>query len=246
MTHFIQQIQAYDEALEINLNTQILNVQIKDAENIGENLHAQVSKLHLLTQSYAILKKDAYALQALQLGALQPTFHAIQALYKVVYKIWQQHKEMLRQEDKFTELLSMIQRYNNEFEQMLTQSWHTLKNRWLESFEVPRAELIKIAHLPGQQAEWSRNYQEQLKNFNTLTKQLPRDDSILIQIQQQVDQLQQIKSKMDIHIPIAVQQFLAQFHNSSFGVSMQSLTPEILQWLQDNAYLNKFVIQRER
>ena len=51
---------------------------------------------------------------------------------------------------------------------------------------------------------------------------------------------------MDIHIPIAVQQFLAQFHNSSFGVSMQSLTPEILQWLQDNAYLNKFVIQRER
>lgn len=239
-----QQVEVFKEALENNIDVQNLQNKIADTRVMNDKFSAYVNNFRTLAISYQILRGYSYAGTVfLDLESLKGRFLHAQYLLDKVKNVWKSKKENLRQDESFSDLLSHLEVCCNELKDHLHQNWCKYVESWKVGFDVPQTLLREIANIPGQ-TELCSAYSDLLLKFNQLVKSLPQQKETLGLIEKYVEQLTELKSKMQFDIPENVKSFFANFKYSTDTVSLHLLTPEVFQWLYNKQLLNSFSVQR--
>lgn len=239
-----QQVDIFKEAFENNANVQNLQKKISDTRVMNDKFSTCVNSLRTLAISYQILRGYSYAGTIfLDSESLKGRFLHAQDLLDKVRNVWQGKKELLRQDESFSDLLSHLEVCCNELKDHLQQNWYKYVDSWKNGFDVPQMLLKEIANIPGQ-TELCSAYFDLMAKFNQLIKSLPQQKETLGLIERYVEQLTKLKAKMQFDIPENVKLFFANFKNSIDTVSLQLLTPEVFEWLHKKQLLNSFSVQR--
>ncbi|QYJ70315.1 hypothetical protein K0H59_14930 [Shewanella sp. FJAT-51649] len=243
MTNLIEQLNELVDQLSINnsaenAKTEIdsLNKVSKQASNIASPLtrlcrvHAALSIIDIDLAQPPIFDEEIYE----QLKTSTATIESL-------LQLWEQNGD-LSQGEQLDNALSSCKVTITKVTEIEEQVWH----KWSES-------LKQRALLAESLLESQRNLsavKEVVKNFRSFSEQLlnllssmPDDEALVIKCQELAKQMEELKGQMEFDIPKDVEHFLNEF---SFNgqPSLKSLTPDVLEWLNEKNMLGNFILRQ--
>ncbi|MDH6027226.1 hypothetical protein [Vibrio splendidus] len=155
-----------------------------------------------------------------------------------------EHKNNVRNSEgqEWAKLHAEMESLTEGFKQHVNPAWEIYVRELREGWYVDESLLTSQMHINERKRLFDSYFREK-NEFEKETKRIPNSQQKLDDIHQRHERLLEMREKMDLKIPPAVNEFLIA-SGRSHGAPLHLLTEEVLAWLTKNDDVSRYHIKR--
>lgn len=227
---------------QLQRKTQIRN----DYMFLTKHLAEAVGKLQLQSGAYLLLLDNKNfdgtdtIIAAMQDDPVAKVSFALQTFRQA----FTEHKNNVRNSEgqEWAKLHAEMESLTERFKQHVNPAWEIYVKELSDCWRVEESLLTSQMHIDERKRLFDSYFREK-NEFEKETKRIPNSQQKLDDIHQRHERLLEMREKMDLKIPTAVNEFLMASGRSQ-GAPLHLLTGEVLTWLAENDDVSHYHIKR--
>ena len=246
MSTFKQQVNDWQQQLDINAQGENTRYQINQVDSIREPLHKSGDSLKRRLAEAKALREGISDQSDVQLRWSEETEEQRQlalACLQVFRARWDALGPDSRQQDAFGDVCSSLEALVTRIDSEVRECWMSWKQQQQLAWALEETVLEDVRAIPGQES-LADNYMAARSRFSELSRQIPGLAETVRQLTRLTDQMVETRGQMNFDVPDEVRAFLDALNHGKAPLNL--VTPAVLEWLSQRALLESFQIERTR
>lgn len=247
MSTFKQQVNDWQQQLEINAQGENTRYQIDQVDSIREPLYKSGESLKRRLAEAEALREGISDQSDVQLCWSEETQEQRQralACLQVFRARWDALGADSRQQDAFGDVRSCLEALVTRVDSEVRECWLSWKQQQQQAWALEETVLEGVRAIPGQES-LTDDYLAARNRFSALSRQIPAEAETVRQLTRLTDQMVELRGQMDLSTtPDDVSAFLDALNQGKAPLKL--VTPEVLEWLSQRSLLDRYEVERSR
>jgi hypothetical protein len=246
MSTLKEQLQSVKNELELGKKAEESKHIIEECEVIYQRLVKPHDKLRRLIAEFKILQLLPDELVQVLKSSEDIANQSAKCMHSIesFKALWETKKHQARSHDELANAEASLETLVETFGQAVRECWNIWVEQITSRVAVENIKLESQKNLPGLDKVY-RNYVESQNQLNGLIKRIPNEPTAIDTINGLCERMVELKSKMQWDVDPEVAAFFDRLDRDPLGkVPLSLLSAKVMAWLEEQGYLDQFVIQR--